>query len=306
LVIGIWLLIIVFFILGMAIVIFAGEDSFRLQMELKKFLKKEAAGVSFRIFDSAAEENIGRELTNFFQRATLWKERRIAVIKAPKWEGKLPAITEPDLLVLALEKIPARKIWKNVRIEEFPKLEGAKLSRWIQETAKELGNAVSTDLISALIELHGSDTGSIWNELMVLSCFRPGKILTASDLKTFRTWLPHVKDFALIDALLQKNRKQALYLLHLTLAEGVSPLLILANIASHFRALLVAKTNTKSKAEFFQGKHPYWVAKISQHAKRFTEKELREALRRLWRLDHAIKTGIEPPEIALEAFVLGL
>jgi DNA polymerase III delta subunit len=306
LVIGIWLLIIVFFILDMAIVIFAGEDSFRLQMELKKFLEKEAPGAPFRIFDSASEAELNRELTLFFQTPGLWQERRIAVVKIPKWEGRLPEIRDPDLLVLALGKTPASGIRSNVRLEEFPPLQGAELSRWIRKTAKELGNAVSADLVSALMEIHGSDTGSIWNELMVLSCFKPGKILTASDLKKFRAWIPRVRDFAFIEAVSTKDRKEALRLLLASLNEGVTPLAMLGSLESHFRAMLVAKAGGKAAAEFFAGRHPYWVSKIKQAASAFNEVELKTYLARLWRTKFLIKTGKHLPEIALEEFVLGV
>jgi DNA polymerase III delta subunit len=291
----------------MALVIFTGEDSFRARRALHALLEKERGRGPARIesFDADESDNLAHTLAAFFNARTLWQERKIAVVRAASWSGAVPKVAESDLLVLLLEQSP-RTAPKGAVVTSFPLLKGAELAEWIRNAAKDLGNDLAADLARALIELHGSDTEAIWNELMVLSSANPGKPLTLEDLKTFRAWIPHVKDFAFVDSVLAKDRPRALRLLHHTLAEGVSPLLILANLAAHFRAMLVAKTDGKSADVFFRGRHPFWVSKISEHAERFTEQELRAALRRLWRLDYAIKTGIYSPEIAIETFVLGV
>lgn len=290
----------------MAVVIFAGEDSFRARRALQEFLEKARGGAPAPVhtFDADNEEDLPRALAAFFDERTLWRERKIAVARAASWSGPLPNIPDPDLLLLLLEK-PPRTAPKNAIVELFPRLKGDALFKWIRAAAKALGNDIAPDLPPALVELHGSDTEAIWNELLILSSADPGKRLTLEDLKAFRTWIPHVRDFAFIDAVLAKDRKQALRFLHHTLAEGTSPLLILANLAAHFRAMLVANTPGNAAEKFFSGRHPFWISKIREHAARFTEQELRDALKRLWRADYAIKTGKYSPEIAVEEFVLG-
>lgn len=291
----------------MPVVIFAGEDKFRARRALQEFLaaEREKTPALVKSFDADDEEDLPAALAAFFNKDTLWHERKIAVVRAASWSGKLPALTDSDLLLLLLEK-PPRTAPKNAVLKSFPVLKGVQLAKWIRDAAKELGNDLAPDLPPALIELHGSDTEAIWNELMILSSANPGTRIALEDLKTFRTWIPHVRDFAFVEAVLGKNRTQALRLLHHTLAEGVSPLLILANLAAHFRAMLVASADGKAADKFFAGRHPFWVSKIQEYAARFTEKELRGALRRLWRLDYSIKTGKYPPEIAIEEFVLGV
>lgn len=289
----------------MSIVIFAGEDSFRLQSALKKFLNKEAPGASTQTFESDSSEEITLELREFFKAVTLWQERRIAIAKTPAWKGKLPETTTGDLLILALEKPPTASISKNARVELFPQLKGAELSAWIREIAKGLGNSADSSLVSALIQLHGSDSAAIWNELMTLSCFKPREKLSANDLKTFRSWLPQIGDFAFVEAVLNRNRGRSLSLLLQSLNTGVAPLSLLAGITTNFRAMLVAKCGDASTEKFFAGRHPFWISKINQASEKFSEDELKNQLRRLERAERMIKTGKHAPETALEEFVLG-
>jgi DNA polymerase III delta subunit len=289
----------------MSIVIFSGEDFFRLGRALKKFLEKEAAGAAIQTFESDSAEDLKWKLREFFKARSLWQEPRAAVAKIPAWQGNLPEIPAPDLLILILEKTPPAGISKKARVETFPNLKGAELSKWIRESAKELGNAAAPDLISALMALHGSDTAAIWNELALLSCFKPGEKLYAEDLKTFRSWVPRPKDFAFVEAVLAKNRKQALRFLLQNLEQGIEPMKILGGLEAHFRAMLAAKSGGKAAQDFFNGKHPFWVSKIEYASMRFEKKELKARLRRIERALLMIKTGKHSPKTAIEEFVVG-
>lgn len=290
----------------MPVVIFTGEDPFRLIRKAREMLHDNEGGAAVtQSFDEESNENFPDVIRRFFDERTLWNDRKIAIARAASWTGKLPAVTGNDLLILILKKPPAT-LPKNIAVMSFPVLKGAGIAKWIIESGNELGNVIQRDLADALIELHGSDTGAIWNELMILSSAKPGEKLSADDLKMFRLWIPHVKDFAFVNAVLAKNRKHALGLLRKTLAEGASPLLVLGNLAAHFRAMLVTKGDKQTARRYFAGKHPFWVSEISKHAERFTQEELRSALKRLWRADHAIKTGSHAQDTALEEFVLGV
>ncbi len=288
------------------VIIFAGEDTFRTRKALEELLNKEKSKGELRIqkFD-AKEDNFKEKLRAFLEESTLWNERKIAIVKATSWNEEIFQISESDLLIFFLEKLP--KITpKNAILKLFPILKGNQLLEWIRDSAKELGNEISYDLQISLLELYGSNTEAIWNELTILSCFRPGKRLNLDDLKELRTWIPHPKDFALVDALLNKNRKLALRLLHQSLLHGISPLSIAANIASHFRAMLMLKKADKVAKKFFEGKHPFWISKIRKYAAKFSEKEIKDFIKRLALFDYSIKTGRQQAEIALEELVLGI
>jgi DNA polymerase III delta subunit len=289
----------------MPAIIFSGEDFFRLGRALKKFLEKEAAGATIQTFESDSAEDLKLRLREFFRARSLWQEPRVAVAKIPSWQGNLLEIPAPDLLIFVLKKLPPLSIAKKARVETFPILKAAELSKWIRESAKEFGNSASPDLVSALIALHGSDTAAIWNEIVLLSCFKPEEKLSGKDLKTFRSWVPRAKDFAFVEAVLAKNRKQALRFLMQNLNEGIEPMKILGGLEAHFRAMLVAKSGDKTAQDFFSGKHPFWVSKIEYAAMRFEEKELKASLRRIERALLAIKTGKHSPKTALEEFVIG-
>lgn len=289
------------------VIIFAGDDAFRLRHALAGRLARERTpGTILETFDFGNSGENPEIIAKFFETPTLLRERKIALVYAESWDTEFPRPHDPDILIVAAKKIPKTRA-KALEIETFPKLAGAELAAWIRTAAKESGAVIAPAAARQLIELHGSDTEGIWNDLQIFTAWKPGEEITETDIRTFRRGLATPGDFAFIEAVLGKDRKRALGFLLRELENGEPPLAILRNLAGHFRAMLAAKSNNADSVKrFFAGRHPFWISKIKQHAAGFEEQELRTALRRLLEADRKIKTGAHPAERALEEFVLGV
>lgn len=301
------------------IIVFHGEDEFRMRMEVRERIANIASEDAARVKTfEIAEKNL-EEVFGFLSAAELWQEKKIAVAKFTEWPDDLAGILKEGaekqnnfgadiLFVLAPRSGKGAKI-PNAEYKLFPSLGGRELASWIQKTAAKFGNIVDTPAANSIAELHGQNTESIWNDLLVLSCWKPNGKIGANDIAVFHKELPSPKDFALIETLLAGTRKKALKLLCYEFAKQKSPLMLLGSIVTHFRAMLVAKFDEgrdgDAAKKFFAPNHPFWVSKIKQASMRFSEEKIKRALLKLWKIDRAAKTGEHEPEILLEEFILG-
>lgn len=303
------------------IIVFHGEDGFRMRLELRERIsdiaKKEPARI--KIFGIADEKGL-EEVFAFLSAAELWQEKKVAVAKFAEWSSDLAKTLKNEaknkndfgtniLFVLVPKNRVRVSEIPEAEYKEFSGLTGRILIHWIQETAVKFGNTIDANASRVLIELRGQNTEGIWNELLLLSCWKPNGKISGRDIAMFRRELPHPKDFALIEALLEGNRKKALKLLHHEFSEHKAPLMILGSMVTHFRALLVAKFSGKSGEvsvqKFFAQNHPFWVSKIESASQHFSAEEIRQTLQKLWRIDRAAKTGEYEPEMLLEEFIIG-
>lgn len=303
------------------VIVFYGEDEFRMRLEVRERIsdsaKKEPARI--KTFEIADEKDL-EEIFAFLSAAELWQEKKIATAKFFEWSRDLAKTLKNEaekrnnfdaniLFVLAPRGGNGAKI-ANAEYKLFPLLAGRALASWIQNTAAKFGNTIDAPALRAVSELHGRNTENIWNELLLLSCWKPGGKIETNDIAVFRKELPAPEDFALVETMAAGNRKDALRLLYYELMNGKPPLMILGSITAYFRAMLVAKFSENrgeddAANKFFARNHPFWVSNIARASRRFSEDEILRAFRKLWRIDRAAKTGEHKPEMLLEEFIIG-
>jgi DNA polymerase III delta subunit len=286
----------------MAIQIFYGEDTFRAKKEIEKIIdsERQKSPVNFAYFSEDSDsEDIESKIFDFFEKPSLFGERKIAFSRLKFWRGSFPKVGENEIFLLLIDKLP-KNMPKDAEVKYFPFLEGKELIRWIKKCAKDLGISISERLCWTLYEIYGSDTQIIWNELFTLSCKEPSGKIDIEDFIEVRGKIIGIKNFELIDAILSKRNAEALYILHKSIILGIPALPIISNIISHIRAMLIVKSGKIPSG------HPYWISKVKQFSKKFTEEELKSMFKRLLILEYGIKTGKYDPEIVLEAFLIGI
>ncbi len=139
----------------------------------------------------------------------------------------------------------------------------------------------------------------------------PGRA-ARSAVETVRALTPVARQgyiFDLTDALARRDRARALTLLHELLAQGESPLGIVAITASQTRAMLKVKSLGERGMRPFQiaqqtGLNPFVVEKSLPLARKFTFEELEATHRRLLDVDLALKRSRMTPEMALDLLVM--
>jgi DNA polymerase III subunit delta len=189
------------------------------------------------------------------------------------------------------------------------------MARWIQKRANELGGQFTREASSQLASLVGEDTRLADQEIQKLLTYVNFKrTVDGDDINLLTPFEAKLKDFALVNALREKNAAQALSVLRRQL-ENDDPLSILGGVIYQFRLLLLAREVLDDRGSIrdvvarlvsmFRVKE-YPARLAAAEAQRFTLPTLEEIYRQLLRTDSAIKSGDMDGELALEVLVSSL
>jgi DNA polymerase-3 subunit delta len=149
------------------------------------------------------------------------------------------------------------------------------------------------------------------NEIKKLVSFKSKRRIEAEDVELLVKPKIEADIFKTIDAIAQKNKKQALFLIHKHLEKGDSPLYLLSMINFQFRNLLMIKDLIEKNRPYYAilkttKLHPFVVKKSWQLANKFTFQELKKIYQKIFQADLSIKTGKIEPKITLELLLAEL
>lgn len=197
----------------------------------------------------------------------------------------------------------------KVMLCRLPK--GAALESWISKRAKSIGVSIQEDAAKLLANFIGSQLRLLANELDKLATYvGEGGVITVEDVRALSAQVQEARVFDLTDALAQRNRKQALDILHDLLVDGEPPLRLLSTITSQVRSLLLVKELSQKGMRSAQiaseiGLAPFVVEKALRQVGKFTPAQLEGAYRQLLATDAALKRSRMTPEMALDLLVVG-
>jgi len=197
---------------------------------------------------------------------------------------------------------------KKAKVYKFPEIKGLKLGKWLKAEFERQGAFISPKALEILIVLTGGDLWRLSNEVQKLISFKNQKEITSEDVKL------HVKPqietdiFRTIEAIAQKDKKQALQLLHQHLEKGDMPLYLFSMINFQFRNLLLVRDLIERQKSFNEilkqlPMHPFVIKKSYFQAKHFSLQELKKIYQKIFQLDFQIKIGKIKPEMASELFI---
>lgn len=191
---------------------------------------------------------------------------------------------------------------------------GAALESWISKRATGIGITISPQATTLLANFIGSQLRLLANELdklatyvgessLVVSC------ITADDVRKLSAQVQEARIFDLTDALAQRNRKQALDILHELLVNGEPPLMLISTITSQVRSLLLVKELAQKGMRAAQiasatGIAPFVAEKALRQVGKFSVSQLENAYRQLLATDAALKRSRMTPEMALDLLVV--
>ncbi len=187
---------------------------------------------------------------------------------------------------------------------------GAAVENWINKRATSLGVKITSDATTILANFIGNQLRLLANELEKLATYvGPGATITVEDVRLLSTQVQEARIFDLTDALAQRNRKQALDILHDLLADGEPPLKLISTITSQVRSLLLVKELAEDGLRVSQivsatGMAPFVAEKALRQIGRFSPKQLEGAYRELLSTDAALKRSRLTPEMALDLLVV--
>ena len=227
--------------------------------------------------------------------------------------ARLPATT--TLIVLIDDEMPASSPLLKAASEHGKVIQctlprGAALESWIHKRAQSLGVKISSEATSLLANFTGNHLRMLANEIDKLATYVGERaVIDVEDVRLLSAQAQEARIFDLTDALAQRNRKQALDLLHDLLADGEPPLKLISTITSQVRSLLLVKELASDGLRIQQivsatGMAPFVAEKALRQVGKFQSAQLEGAYRQLLATDAALKRSRMTPEMALDLLVV--
>jgi DNA polymerase-3 subunit delta len=280
-----------------------------------------------------AEETGPGEVIAKAQSLPFLAERRVITLRgvdrytADELSGFVPYLQRPNestCLVLLADKPDFRLgAFKTLKdrdwVVSFEPPKGRQLLQWIEEAARERGQAIHPTAARELVELVGVDLMDLDQELEKACLFAgPGRTVGVDEVRAAARRSRAATVFDLGDAVGEQDPERALAALRdLCLTEH--PLAILARFAYHLEVLLKARAlmdqgagDRDLLAAFKRGPlktanlPPFVVKKYASQARRLDAGRLTRGLARLMEADLALKSSGGPERMVLERLVLDL
>jgi len=311
------------------IIFLYGQDTYRMREKLNEvvesYKKIHKSGLNLRYFDCSEKtaEDTFNNLKDEIRQASMFEEKKLAVVINPFLDSEFKEkflkerkdlLKSEDIILLYEEGKIAKNdslfkfFIKDTKSQEFQILSGQKLKNWVRRRFERYETKIESDALEMLIEHVGSDLWRMNNEIKKLVSYKNNTTVKKEDIKLLTRSKIETDIFKTIDAISQKNKKQALNLLHKHLEKGDSPLYLLSMINFQFRNLLIVKDFVEKYRPYGvilkkSGLHPFVVKKSYSLSQKFSIGELKKIYRRIFQVDLDIKTGRIESKMALDLLI---
>ena len=307
------------------IVFLYGQDTYRSRKKLDEIVdgykKTHKTGLNLKRLD--AKEIRFQDFSNQFKITSMFDEKKLIILENVFLNLKFQEeflqdsknLVKSEDIIIVYEKgsIDGRNklfnfLKKESKSQEFKFLEGRKLEDWVKEEFEKYKIKIEPLALDKLTDYIGNDLWRMENEISKLVNYKKGKEIKTEDVGLLVRPKIETDIFKTIDAIAQKDKKQALRLLHKHLEKGDSPLYLLSMINFQFRNLLIVKEFIESRKTYNiilrkSGLHPFVVKKTYFQSEKFTFEELKKIYQKIFQADLDIKTGKIKPELALEMLI---
>jgi DNA polymerase III subunit delta len=191
------------------------------------------------------------------------------------------------------------------------------VASWVAERFKQAGARAEPDACAALVHLVGEDFHQLANEIDKLALWAGDEPIGQNEVELLVAAVAETPTFALTDAWAQRDGGRTLAASETIFErEGrprrdTAPRMAgaLTNHLAFMRRCqrLAAEGVRPRDAASTLKRHPFYVEKVFAQAANFSEDELRDAVVRLARLDHALKGGSKlAPDLELQRALIDL
>ena len=196
-------------------------------------------------------------------------------------------------------------------IEEFSLLRGSALASWAKKEFKKNEAVINSEAFKKLIAYVGNDLWRLSGEINKLVNYRGGEEIKEEDIDLLVKANLDANIFKTLDALAQRDKKTALWLIHEHLERGDNEMYLLSMLAYQIRNLIRLKDLIERGEPYYSlaqksGLHPYVVKKSSEQLRNFTLDDLKKIYRRLAEIDFKIKVGLTDGPTAIDLLVAEL
>lgn len=218
-----------------------------------KILNPRNEDFNLKVFE--ANRDSAEEILTNLQTFPLHSQRRLTIIReadplgTTSHEVFVNYLINPNPQTCAIfigEKADRRSkfiqnLEKKGALVGFYPLPNQELRKWAQERAKELGQQITNEALSLLLEWVGPDLKQLDQELAKLSLRAQGKVIAADDIWALSGDIKEENPFQLAQAVARLDSQKVFYLLRKNLHQGESPLFLLSLIVRQLRLIWKAK-----------------------------------------------------------------
>lgn len=196
-------------------------------------------------------------------------------------------------------------------VREFATPRHGAVSRWVSQRVQEKGGKIQAGGVMMLAAYGGEDLRLLDQEIEKLLIYAGDRPITEADVRKLAPAAVESNVFAMVDALGQRDRRQAITRLHELMEAGESPIYLLYMITRQFRILTQVKELAgqglhQAAIQSRLGLHPFVAKKALAQARKFSLGQLNSVYRKILETDEAIKTGRLEAELALDMLVAEL
>lgn len=309
--------------------LFQGPETFLIEECLEQvkqtLIQPETTAFNYHKF-SANDAEIGEVIDQAQTMPFLSKWRLIIITETEEFSARaqekfLPYLSNPNpatCIIMTASKLDnrtkfAQAIKKSGEIVQFWKLYDNELPGWICGRAKGYGYSLSPQTAAYFIEFVGNDLRQLDNELRKVIAYTTTKEITSAVIQQVVGDIRERDIFELVDAVSGGNAIEALRILNQLLIEGEEPLKILAMVIRQFRLLWKTKAHLAEQrslpANQLAGKigvPPRTAESLYKQVPRFSQKQLKEGMKRLYDVDRGLKSSATSPKILLEDVLFDL
>jgi len=291
--------------------------------EIVKYYKKiHKSGLNLKFLEG---ENLNfQDFKNLFDSQPMFKEKKLIVLKnifsnqkfKEEFLKEKEKFLDRDKIILIYEKNEIQKkdiffqfLKNNAKYQEFKPLEGKKLENWVKKEFERYQVKISPQVLEKLINFVGNDLWQMENEIKKILTFKKNGKIKEKDIESLISNETETNVFKVIEAILKKDRKEALKRINFLLTKGTKASFIISIFKSQFRKFLIIKDLVKrgvkkekiiSKTKF----HPFLIERNLASLKKMEIEQLEKIYQKIFQLDKKIKTGKILPEVGLNLFIV--
>ncbi len=307
------------------IIFIYGEDSYRSKDKLDEIVShyKEVRKSGLNLIYLDAKETDFSDFYNNFKVSPMFAETKLVILKnvflskefQEDFSKQLKHLQElKDVIIIYENDVVDQRLklfkvlLKECKCQEFKLLDTKGLKIWAQKEIESQNGKINNDALDLLLNYVGNNLWQLSNEIKKLVNFKNSSVVKKEDVELLIKPKIEIDIFKTIDALAEKNKKQALNLLHKHLNGDDNPLYILSMIGYQFRNLLTVKELSEKGMMYASiikksGLHPFVVKKTYFQCRQFSFSELKEIYYNIFKIDSDIKIGKIEAETALDLFV---
>lgn len=299
-----------------------GKDDYMIHLYTNKLIHAIVAeddSMNYQVFRN--EIPSANEVREIAETVPFFADRRLIVIYDSGWFKKentfsafIPDIPETTTLLFIESNVEkTSELYKAVKengyVSEMNGLSDEELKLFIASTLKKSNLSISPSAAEYLLERVGSDMNLLSTEVEKLASYCLGNVeVTVSDIRKVTSVISEGQIFAMMDAIMNNDRKKATSLYAELLSAQEKPLRILYNLTntffSFYKVLSFADTGmSQDDIASNLSLRPFVVKKYIRLKKRWSYERILSAVKEGNEMEQKVKSGDLEEHMAVEMFL---